>query len=297
MFSAIESKSAIVLLIAAILLCLAVVHAQVSSTEDIRKDLQKQDEIYRSQGGAVPKGYVTTRALAHYDELLPHGFPAVREALGPNGRWLDIGAGSGQAIVDFALRTRIAPQDDDYAEEVADARGRLVAISIEDRRLDAWRHAEGALRANEIRYIHGKRLRELAQEDLGRFDMITDVYGGFSYTDDLSAFTEKVLSFLDAGGSFFTVIQSVHLADGRERQQTWFLTEIADAAGRDVTPCAWLKRITCVEVECDSKSTWDPATELITVRKLCETTAVPQLIPISYEAGTPPGRKFLLASP
>lgn len=297
MFPAIESRARIPLLIAAILLCLAVVYAQTSSAPDIRKDLQKQAEIYRSRGSSVPQGYVTTRTLIHYDELLPRGFPATRDALGSHGRWLDVGAGSGQAIVDFALRTRIDPQDDDGGDDTADARGRLVALSIEDRRLDTWHRATETLRANEIRYIHGKRLRDLTPSELGQFELITDVYGGFSYTDDLSTFTERVLSLLETGGRFYTLIQSVHLADGKERPQTWFLTEIADAAGRDVTPCAWLKRIACVQVTCDSRSNWDPATELIEVRKLCEATSVPKLVPVSYEAGTPPGRKFMLATP
>lgn len=297
MSPAIDSRTLVPLLIAAILLGLAVVHAQNSNAPDIRKDLQKQEDIYRSRGNSVPEGYVTTRSLVHYDDLLPSRFPATRDALGTRGRWLDIGAGSGQAIIDFALRTHVDPTDEDAGEDAADARGRLVAMSIEDRRLDTWHRATETLRANEIRYLHGKRLRDFTHEELGRFGMITDVYGGFSYTDDLSAFMERALSLLETSGRFFTLIQSVHLADGKERPQTWFLTEIADATGREVTPCAWLKRIACIQVICDSKSNWDPATELIEVRKLCEATSVPKLVPVSYEAGTPPGRKFLLVSP
>lgn len=297
MFHTIEFRTVTLLTIASILMGLAVVRAHNGGVPDIRPNLKKQNDIYRSRGGQVPKGYVTTRTLVHYDELLPRSFPAARDALGSRGRWLDIGAGSGQAIVDFAMYTHIDPVDEEEGSETADARGRLVALSIEDRRLEAWHRAAETLRANEIRYIHGKRLRDLAAEEIGRFSVITDVYGGFSYTEDLSAFVERSLSLLETGGSFFTVIQSVHLADGKERPQTWFLTEITDAAGRDVTPCAWLKRIACVQVICDSKSQWDPATELIEVRKQCEAISVPKLVPVSYEAGTPPGRKFMLVSP
>lgn len=296
MSKAIAFRPLLSLSIVAVLLGLAVVHAQTVGLPDLRRDLLRQEDIYRTRGRTVPQGYVTTRELAHYEELLPARFASVREALGPHGRWLDVGAGSGQAVVDFARRTARDLRQADAGDEPADARGRLVALSIEDRRTADWHEAAADLRANEIRYLHGKRLRDVEPGELGRFDLVTDVYGGFSYTDDLSAFMERLLALLEPGGSFFTLIQGVHLADGRERPQTWFLTEIADAAGRDVTPCAWLKRIACVQVTCESRSDWDPATELIEVRKLCEPTAVPRLVAVSYEAGTPPGRKFLLPS-
>ena len=37
----------------------------------------------------------------------------------------------------------------------------------------------------------------------------TDVYGGFSYTEDLSLILETVLSLLDVDGAFYTVVQNV----------------------------------------------------------------------------------------
>ena len=39
----------------------------------------------------------------------------------------------------------------------------------------------------------GKRLREYSPEEIGQFQVITDVMGGFSYTQDLSLFMEKTL--------------------------------------------------------------------------------------------------------
>src|SRR6202008_197515 len=99
----------------------------------------------------------------------------------------------------------------------------------------------------------------------GKFRMITDVYGGFSYTDNLSVFTEKVLGLLDLNGDFYSLLMSVHLENAQDRRGVWYLTEIADAAGRDVKVCAWLKSITCAKVSCESKNTKDglSKTELI----------------------------------
>lgn len=240
----------------------------------------------------MPGGYIVTRGLAGYAQLLPSRFDAALKKLGPADRWLDIGAGSGQAILDY-----YAPEDA-RAQARKRARpggkARAIALSLEDRRTDLWRQRAAGLEPDQIRYLFGKRLRDYSSEELGKFRMITDVYGGFSYTDELSIFVEKVLGFLELNGSFYSLLQSVRLEDGKDNPRTWYLTEVVDAAGRDVKVCPWLKRITCVKVSCESKSTWETPTELIHIRKVCNAVSVPALERLLYEAGTPPGRRFRL---
>jgi hypothetical protein len=268
-------------------LCVAPARSQVPRPQ-IDPEHEKQESIYRSQGAAIPGGYITGRGLEKYVELLPAGFVKALNALGPEDRWLDIGAGSGKAILDY------------YAQEItgADGQGRrgkasAVALSIEDRRTESWQQRTATLGPDRIRYVFGKRLRDYGSE-LGRFKMITDVYGGFSYTDQLSVFIDKVLAILEVNGSFYSLLQSVKLEDGSDDPQTWYLTEIVDAAGADVKVCSWLKRITCVEVSCDSRGEWEAPTELIQIRKTCDHVQVPALVRLQYEAGTPPGRRFRL---
>jgi hypothetical protein len=120
------------------------------------------------------------------------------------------------------------------------------------------------------------------------------VYGGFSYTEDLSQFLEKVLSLLEIDGVFYTMVQSVHLEDGKDQPNTRYLTDLVDPAGRDVKVCSWLKQTTCVQVACESKSDWDTPTELINIRKICSDVSVPRVKLLKYEAGNPPGRRFQL---
>ena len=120
------------------------------------------------------------------------------------------------------------------------------------------------------------------------------MFGGFSYTEDLSQFVDKVLSLLETGGVFYTMVQSVHLEDGKDKPNTWYLTELVDAAGRDVKVCSWLKKTTCVKVACESKSDWDAPTELINIKKVCSDVSVPPMKLLKYEAGNPPGRRFQL---
>src|SRR5687768_8997975 len=71
----------------------------------IDEEIAEQEKIYRSRGAEVPSGYVTNRGLSNYAELLPTGFCDALGRLGSSDRWLDIGAGSGQAILDYYLPT------------------------------------------------------------------------------------------------------------------------------------------------------------------------------------------------
>jgi SAM-dependent methyltransferase len=263
---------------------------QESAKPPLDEEIAKQEKIYRSRGAEVPRCYVTDRTLSDYLELLPSGFCDALGTLGRSDRWLDIGAGAGQAILDY------------YASEYGSSPGktcagaggkvRAVAMSIEDRQTDSWQQQAASLGEDRIRYLSGKRLRQYSLEELGKFQIITDVYGGFSYTEDLSGFMERALRLLEIGGAFYTLVQSVHLEDGKDKPNTWYLTELVDTTGRDVKVCSWLKKTTCVKVACESKSDWDTPTELINIKKMCSDVSVPRMKLLKYEAGNPPGRRF-----
>lgn len=282
----------LVVLTVLLALCPVTAGSQGPAPSQTSSEFEKQEKIFRSEGAGIPGGYVTSRSLKSYVEILPSGFSDALRKLGPAHRWLDIGAGGGQAILDY-----YAPEYDhaqDGKRMRSSGRAQAVGISIEDRRTDQWRQRAKSLGGDQIRYFYGKRLREYSRDELGKFQIITDVYGGFSYTEHLSLFLEKVLDLLETNGSFYTMVQSVHLQNRKDKPSTWYLTELVDAAGRDVTVCAWMKRVTCAKVTCESKSDWDTPTELIHVRKVCDGARVPPLKPLQYEAGNPPGRKFQL---
>jgi len=265
---------------------------QESARPRIDEEIVKQEKIYRSRGAEVPSGYVTGRALSDYAQLLTSDFCDALSRLGSSDRWLDIGAGEGQAILDYYAFEDDAALPSKCARSWSKARA--VAMSIEDRRTDRWRQQAAIFGPDRIRYLTGKRLRYYSREELGTFQIITDVYGGFSYAEDLSEFLGNVLSLLETGGVFYTMVQSVHLENGRDKPTTWYLTELVDAAGRDVKVCSWLKQTACVKVACESKSDWDEPTELISIRKVCSDVSVPRMKLLKYEAGNPPGRRFQL---
>ena len=256
------------------------------------EEIAKQEKIFQRRGADVPGGYITNRGLSDYAELLPTGFCDALGRLGSPDRWLDIGAGAGQAILDYYASEGDAPSGEKCARPGDKARA--VAMSIEDRRTDKWRQQAASLGNDRLRYLFGKRLRDYSPEELGKFQIITDVFGGFTYTDDLSRFVDKVLSLLEVGGSFYTLVQNVPLEAGKENPKTGYQTALVDAGGRDVKICSWLKKTTCVKVVCESQPDWDSPTELINIRKVCSDISVPRVKLLQYQAGNPPGRRFQL---
>ena len=272
-------------------------HSEGPASPKINEELSKQEAIYRSTGEQVPEGYTVDRSLAVYAEGLSSDFDRTLANLGPKDRWLDIGAGRGQAILDY-----YTPDYDLAHPEGQERRGekaQAVAMSIEDRRTPLWQQNAARLGANQIRYLFDRRLRDYSPEELGQFQLITDVIGGFSYTDNLSRFVENVLGFLDLNGIFYTVLQDVHSEAGTNPpyyKGSPFLTEITNAGGAEVRVCSWLKSITCVEVTCELKTEWKPPVEAYRMRKTCNDVTVPALVRIDYEAGTPPQRKYKLGN-
>lgn len=274
-------------------LWLAASYAADTGGATIKKEFSKEELIYRSKGKSIPEGYTIDRSLADYMEMLSAGFDRALDGLGPNDRWLDVGAGQGKAILDYFTSRGDSVQSESGLRPGKQVQA--VAISIEDRRTHIWRQTAASLGANQIRYLFNRRLREYSLEELGQFRVITDVIGGFSYTDDLSLYMEKVLGFLGVNGSFYTVLADVRSEDGKNRPyyaDSPFSTAIAAADRSEVSVCSWLKSISCVEVTCEPKQGWSPPIEAFRIRKFCNDIKVPTLVLTNYEAATPPGRQY-----
>lgn len=269
--------------------------AEDSASAELAEEYAKQADIYRTQGREIPRGYVLDRSLKLYTDILPDAFDRELASLGPEDRWLDVGAGQGLAILDY-----YAPRYDKAHPAVRKRRGKkakAVALSIEDRRTPQWHKSVAALEADKVQYLYGKRLREYTPEDLGRFRLITDVMGGFTYAPDLSRFMQNVMRLLETNGSFLTVLQDVELEQRTNKpfyDELPFATEIENPGGAKVTICSWLKRIGCAEVRCESKEDWSPPLEVYHVRKVCDDVSVPALVPVLFSAGTPPLRGYRL---
>lgn len=264
----------------------------------LNRALSEQSKIYQSEGEIVPAEYVTDRSLLSYTISLLPEFDRSLAELGPADRWLDIGAGEGQAILDY-----YGSRYDAMHREGQERRGKkaqAVAISIEDRRTAEWHQTAASLEPDKIRYFFGKPLRDYSLADLGTFNLATDVYGGFSYTPNISQFMEKVLASMQVQGSFYTLLIDVHpetWIKAPARPRAGFQTEIVDAKGAEIKVCAWLRRITCVQVTCEQEAKWDTPIERYRIQKTCGDVKVPALTSVHFAAGTPPARRFQLGNP
>lgn len=271
------------------------VAARAADLDALEKEAAKQEAVYQSRGDNVPVGYVVDRSLLAYAAALPDGFRHSLANLGPADRWLDIGAGEGKALLDY-----YTPRYDSMHPGRRGKKARAVAMSIEDRRTPRWHETAKGLEPDQITYWFGRRLREYSPEELGRFQLITDLTGGFSYARELSVFMERTLGALDLNGDFYTLLLDVlpeQAAGASAYPDSLFLTEIQNAAGADVRVCSWLKRISCVEVTCEPDTKSTRPVELYRMRKVCGNVAVPPLELVYYRAGTPPLRRFQLGRP
>lgn len=287
-------KTAIGVVVVPVLLAWAV-PSRAADPGAFEKEVAKQESVYQSRGENVPAGYVVDRSLLAYAAALPDGFRNSLAKLGPADRWLDIGAGEGKALLDY-----YTPRYDSMHPGRRGKKARAVAMSIEDRRTPRWHETAKVLEPDQIRYWFGRRLREYSPEELGRFQLITDLTGGFSYARELSVFMERTLGALDLNGDFYTLLLDVlpeQAAGPSAYPDSLFLTEIQNAAGANVRVCSWLKRISCVEVTCEPDAKSTRPVELYRMRKVCGNVAVPPLELVHYSAGTPPLRRFQLGRP
>jgi len=272
------------------LLSVAVPAAEAPPSIDI--EMSRQQSINHSRGPARPDGYVIDRGMAAYVLALMPGFEQAVANLGAKDRWLDIGAGRGQAMIDYhgvlvdSARPRTA----------LPRKANTVAMSIEDRREQAWHDSALLLEPGQMRYVYGRQLRNYTTEEIGGpFRLISDVIGGFSYTEELSGLVQKILSLMEVNGDFYAVLQDVRSEEGDNKPfypNEPFLTRILDESGQDTSVCAWLRQISCAQVICQPKTGWRPPIQTYRVRKTCNEVNVPRLERVRYVAGTPPERVF-----
>ena len=118
---------AVVIVIVVQALGLGAVWPQELAEPRLDEEIAKQEKIFQRRGADVPSGYITNRGLSDYAELLPTGFCDALGRLGSSDRWLDIGAGAAQAILDYYAPEGDAPSGEKCARSVSKGtRGRDV---------------------------------------------------------------------------------------------------------------------------------------------------------------------------
>lgn len=119
--------------------------------------------------------------------MLEKSFPEALSRLGPDEIWLDLGAGKGKAGIEF-LRS--------FSDLKKAPRVALIAY-----KLDRWLpfpSMEGKLITRD-----GQTFETMDFSHFGKVDLITDVYGVLSYSQDFHAALSKAFHLLNEGKSLY----------------------------------------------------------------------------------------------
>lgn len=233
-------------------------------------------EIQKNRESVIEKhSYVHTRTLnpAHYSEsyggLLDPTF--IDTLYSPKTqRWLDVGAGEGMALID-------------YLYGVAGGAS-VVGITVEtDWRYNGFRIQAARDFPGRFRFYKGKYLEDpsYSPETLGHFDIVTDVYGAFSYSNTVDVVLQKIGDLLKVGGHFFTVYKA----------DTFF---IYDSKGNNIPINQWINSGSCLAIVPREYSKLNMGNEEppLHIVKTCEKVSVPPLKLSGFQSDSPPTRKY-----
>ncbi len=143
--------------------------------------------------------YIFRRTLRQYWEELGNEFPRHLGRLPPGAVWLDSGAGLGLATAQMH-----ETEDPLFARGKAFTRVPLRTIAVSREHFshlsDFSTSVRDAISRGAHRIIEGQPVESLSIADFGPCDLITDVFGPASYTDDLSSLFNHYYRLLAPGG-------------------------------------------------------------------------------------------------
>ncbi len=136
------------------------------------------------------------RGLQDYQFAFGDKFNPVLRNLKSGDHWIDVGSGSAKALLEFLQQT-----NNHQIQTTAISVTKPTAYSVL-KKLFSTRHP-GLLEKH--RYLSGKTIEELdVQTDrIAAADLITDLFGAFSYSTQIDQVLAKEISMLKVGGKLF----------------------------------------------------------------------------------------------
>jgi len=225
--------------------------------------------LHRNRAVVESSNFAIDRKFADYELHFGRDFveALLRSHPGRLTHWVDLGAGNGIATRGALLsRVRLDPRF-----------LKATAIGYEAPKDPAFerekREIAGTLGEDRFRYLSGRYFSKIPPEEIGKADVITDLYGVLSYTENLSGDLEKALGALNPGGQLFT-----------HRHPLGF--RFIDASGRRMTYSEYLNGIGGIRVHSNNR-----------VERTQGTLVVPRLKLVNFVPGKPPRRTFQIDEP
>lgn len=199
-----------------------------------------------------------------YVSSLPDGFLDALSALNETGHWVDVGAGSARAALEYLANAARFPRS-----------ARVTAIVV---RRPEWTAPQGEpVLSSRFRYLDGRTIQSIPASEIGQADLVTDVYGALTYAPDLIEALRSELNLLRVGGSLF----ATGLASTR------FIADSSLNAGRIAEFADLLQRFSRgLRVE--------GTAQLLHIVRERETFELPELELVEFKSDSPPDRVYFL---
>lgn len=230
---------------------------------------------------------------------------AALRGLTTGSSWLDVGAG--EATTMRALASVYGPE-----------RPLLVGVTaaLPDATRHALAHPMGTWRAAEpiandrkrfeapatyllsdgVRLLSGMRLGDIPRSWLGRFDVVTDVFGAVTYDEDLRGALLRCVQHTKVGGLLGICVPYAYACqmparpEGKDAERLQL--ELRDANGNFVHPLDWLARAKGLEVVESAYSNEGNTNIYIGLRRTAAKVELPRLELVEFTSGRPPVRRY-----
>jgi hypothetical protein len=191
--------------------------------------------------------FTKDRRWHHYHRTFP-GFTDRLLRPGQPVRWFDSGAGEGYAASDVLDPQKYAQYVDSTSGSnleinLTEAQKRVVRGMIETPEANrplvtilSYRIERNIEASPRLRSITGRFFEDIEDSELGRFDIITDVYGVFSYTPSVDRTLARYLGMLEPNGAIYLHFEA-------------FVTSIKTSDGRELKILDWLRNIEGISVQ------------------------------------------------
>jgi SAM-dependent methyltransferase len=270
--------------------------AQTTFAEPPKKPLDHaKDGGQRTGGGraVAPQGkdnapiavstnaFNVTRPLGYYANRLSEDFVKELQKLNGKSHWIDGGSGEGVAIEHYHQLGKNANASSYTGGEAKAALDAIGKTAPGDRAFvtGITYHMVRNVRPhynNRLRHLVGRLMEDIPNKEIGRADLISDVYGVFAYTNRLDQAMAKYLTALKPNGSLY-----IHW--GARMNET----KITEKGKADVAVLDWLKSIPGIRVEEKGIA--------IRITKTGQPITIPTLAFVSETNQAPPVRVFRAA--
>ncbi len=226
--------------------------------------------------------FTVTRPLGFYGNRLGDEFVKDLGKLGKNSHWIDGGSGEGVAIEHYhqlGKNGQALAFTGGESKQIFEAIGKTKA----DQRAyvtGITYHMVRNVRPtydNRLRHLVGRLMEDIPNKEIGRADLISDLYGVFAYSNRLDQAMAKYLTALKSNGKMY-------IFWGARMNETTMRV-----GGRNVPVLDWLRTIPGITVEGGGPGA---GAGVIKITKTGDPIRIPRLEFVSETNQSPPVRRF-----